>query len=317
MKVMNLNKKGLFILKIIFLVILFYWVYTLYIDKKNSINFDAISEVLTTKSWFFLVGSFLLSFLNLSIEAIKFQQVLLPQKVSFNDALKSVYAGASTGLLTPDRLGNFIGRTLHLSSLKNNWVISATLLGNFAQLFATILFAVIATLMYPTGVITLQISETLLNTLRFILFPSVFILFLLYYKSEYFLFVIHRIQFLKKTVDYLKGKSNKEKTRVLALAMLRYFIFVLQFYFALNAFGVAISLIATLIFLGFLYLFTTFIPSPFMGNLGTREAIAVLLLGLDSSFEGVVFASLFIWFINVLFPAILGSVFVIKTQDKL
>ena len=298
-------------------MVLCYWVYSLYTEKKETVNFTKVSELLTTQSVFLLVGAGLLSFVNTGIEALKFQHVLLPEKVSFNDALKSVYAGASTGLLTPDRLGNFIGRTLHLSQVKNSWVIPATLLGNFAQLFATILFASIALLIYPTGIVTLQISESLLSLLGWFLFPTVCLMMVLYFKSESFLFVVRKIKFLQKTVAYLNKKNNRDKIQILGWAILRYFVFVVQFYLILNAFGVHLSLSATLVFLGFLYLFTTFIPSPLMGNLGTREAVAVLLLGINNSLEGVVFASLYIWLINVLFPAVLGSFFVLKTQKKL
>ncbi len=317
MKVTNLKKTGLIIIKIIFLIVLCYWVYSLYTEKKETINFTKVSEFLTTQSVFLLIVTGLLSFVNTGIETLKFQHVLLPEKVSFKDALKSVYAGASTGLLTPDRLGNFIGRILHLSQVKNSWVISATFLGNFAQLFATILFATVALFIYPTGIVTLQISESLLSLLRWILFPAVCLMIILYFKSESFLFVVRKIKFLQKTAAYLNKKSNRDKIQILSWATLRYLVFVVQFYLTLNAFGIHLSLSATLVFLGFLYLFTTFIPSPLMGNLGTREGVAVLLLGGNNTLEGVIFSSLYIWLINVLFPAVLGSFFVLKTQKKL
>lgn len=57
-----------------------------------------------------------------------------------------------------------------------------------------------------------------------------------------------------------------------------------------------------------MYFVTTLIPSPFLGNLGTRELTAIYLLSTYNQPESVLVASLVIWIINVIFPAVLGFV---------
>ena len=60
-------------------------------------------------------------------------------------------------------------------------------------------------------------------------------------------------------------------------------------------------------FICVLYMVVTFIPSPFMGNLGTREAVVLLLLANYNSTAEVLSASIILWGINVAFPALVGK----------
>ena len=61
----------------------------------------------------------------------------------------------------------------------------------------------------------------------------------------------------------------------------------------------------------------TFIPSPFMGNLGTREAVVLLLLVNYNSTAEVLSASIILWVINIAFPAIVGSLLFLFNKVKL
>jgi len=95
----------------------------------------------------------------------------------------------------------------------------------------------------------------------------------------------------------------------LSLSIIRYLIFIGQFYILLFVFGIDLELIELLIFIGLMYFVTTLIPSPILGNLGTRELVAIYLLSYYNQPESILVASLLIWLINVIFPALLGFVF--------
>mgnify|MGYP001374290933 CR=1 FL=1 len=64
-------------------------------------------------------------------------------KYNFIDIVKAIYAGNLTALITPKRLGNFIGRSWILNN-KANHIITASVSGNISQLFATVLMAFMA-----------------------------------------------------------------------------------------------------------------------------------------------------------------------------
>ena len=57
------------------------------------------------------------------------------------------------------------------------------------------------------------------------------------------------------------------------------------------------------------YLITTMFPSLFLGKLGVKEAISVGILGMLGFNElSIFFASLIIWFVNSMGPALVGLI---------
>ena len=92
----------------------------------------------------FLLTVLIFQFINWILEAIKLNILLIDSdKYNFFDVVKAVYVGNLTALITPKRLGNFIGRSLILSN-KVDHVTTASISGNIAQLFSTVLMAFMA-----------------------------------------------------------------------------------------------------------------------------------------------------------------------------
>ena len=59
----------------------------------------------------------------------------------------------------------------------------------------------------------------------------------------------------------------------------------------------------------------TFIPSIALADLGIREAVALTIIGLESNNHiGILSATLVIWAINLVIPAIFGSVLIFKSK---
>ena len=102
----------------------------------------------------------------------------------------------------------------------------------------------------------------------------------------------------------------------LGVSILRYLIFILQYYFLFIGFEIPITILATTIMVGLLFGFVTFIPSLAPGNLGTREAISIILLG--GSIVGIQFSiiSFIVWFINVAISSLIGGLIILKTSRK-
>ena len=84
-----------------------------------------------------LVAIILLQFVNWLVEAFKFKVLLqTPEKPKIQLIIKAIYIGNFTALLTPERIGNFVGRSWVLKSIKKDTIVS-TILGNYVQ-FITI-----------------------------------------------------------------------------------------------------------------------------------------------------------------------------------
>lgn len=262
-----------------------------------------------------------MQFANYGFENLKWR-IILPDlsKFSFLKTQKAVYAGNAVGILTPDRLGTFIGRFTYLTEVSKTRITYSTFVGNYAQLVTTILFALIGATLSWNLSINFHFPEKLsLPSILLVLIPlSCIALFGLYHQIT-IVKIIGKIKSprVRSFIDKLRFMHQLNESRVhllLLFSIARYLIFVLQFHLSLKIFGSQESFLWTLSFCGLVYLFATIIPSPFMGNLGTREAIAVFLVASIGIEEIVVVSSLLIWLINIVFPSILGGLILLRKK---
>ena len=265
---------------------------------------------------------FIGQFLNWWLESLKFRALILKTApINKWDAVKSVYAGNAIGVLTPNKIGTFVGRALWLKDKDTVSVVSSTMLGNAAQLTTTALFGFLGFLIivcfgtqlnfinqgFPTYGLLISLLLVLFLGLLFF-FPS----FL--YKLALKIPVISRFA---QRISYFKYFRKKELLTVLSFSVLRYIVFGFQFILLLKLLHVNITITSLFTFICVLYMIVTFIPSPFMGNLGTREAVVLLLLANYNSAAEVLSASIILWVINIAFPAAVGSLLFLFNKFKL
>ena len=94
--------------------------------------------------WIISGAVILLMILNWSVEAIKWKALMERlNPISFKSALDGVLAGISTGLITPNRIGNFIGRTQLLDKELRTRATLLTFLSNLSQFVPSIFFGII------------------------------------------------------------------------------------------------------------------------------------------------------------------------------
>jgi len=292
-------------------------------QNKESLNFEGVvKHLLGFNGIMILIIVFIGQFLNWWLESLKFRALISKTElINKWDAIKSVYAGNAIGVLTPNKVGTFIGRALYLKEKDTVSVITSTMLGNVSQLTTTALFGF-------AGFLIVVSFETQLNFINqgfpiYALLASFILLLLLgvlffypsfLYKLSLKLPLISRFS---ERISYFKDFSKKELLTVLAFSVLRYIVFAFQFILLLKLLHVNITIISLCAFICVLYMVVTFIPSPFMGNLGTREAVVLLLLANYNSTAEVLSASIILWGINVAFPALLGSLIFLFDKVKL
>jgi len=103
-------------------------------------------------------------------------------------------------------------------------------------------------------------------------------------------------------------KSPWFRIQILLLSFARFVVFTMQFSLMLLAFGADWSweLIAAI---WQVYLLTMIAPSLILGKVGVKESIALFVLSTLSINEiTILFASLSIWFLNTVSPALLGLI---------
>ena len=277
-------------------------------SQKNLITLIAEDFSTTIIPYFILI--FLLQFVNWTLEALKFYFLLPDSKnLSFNQVLKSVYVGNLTAIVTPKRLGNFIGRNWILKD-KAQQVTISTISGNFYQLFITIIMA------FCSFLYLYFFKTQFLLELKYYFLLLVFFYLLLLFLIGYTIFnnnwhpIVNKLKLVKYfniSTDHLNSISSFKRIKVLFFAMSRYWIFIFQYYLLLKGFNITVDFLDVIILVGLLFGTVTFLPSFAPGNLGTREALSIFILG--GSALGIKFAlvSFLVWSVNVAFSALIGA----------
>ena len=261
--------------------------------------------------------------LNWGIEALKWQLLLSPlEKINFSNSLKSVFAGCSITMLTPNRTGEFGGRILFVSPENRIKAISATIVGSISQLTITIIIGVIAILNFTNATASYKLIKELpwiFN--QYVLVISIltgFILLMIFFRLNFLVNYLVHIPGLKKIsqhILFLNFFNRKILLRILFYSLLRYLVFILQYIFLLQVLHVEIDGLLCFGLLSIFYLAMAILPTIGFTELPVRATTSVLILGLFSeNVLGIQAAAFGIWIINLIIPSIIGSLNILVTK---
>ena len=251
---------------------------------------------------FYLIITLLLVPMNWFLEWIKWvitlniAEVQTTQKIKLN----AFFAGIITGMLTPNMLGNFIGRIYYFERRNRISLIVLTLVSNYAQFIASIVFGIIGILILGKIPVDFEIDQ-----FNFILIVIGLVVILFYFNFEWFFKFLKRKERIHLLIRNIK-RRRMYRWKILLLSFLRHGIFTLQFSFMLHAFGENLSL-ENVFWIWQVYLWVTIAPSLILGKLAIRESIAIWVLTLAGMGElTVLISSFLIWTFNLLLPTIIG-----------
>lgn len=253
---------------------------------------------------------------NWMLEARKWQ--LLLQKIEpkpFYKALASTLTGIAFSIVTPNKIGDFAGRILYLEDKNKLRAAIATLVSNLAQTIVTSLFGII-------GLVYFNISYPAL-------WPKILLglgigmgglLMIGYFRLDRISRWAGRRKWLKKAIipiKVLQRYSKKDLTRLLALSALRFTVYNVQFLILANLLGAQLPWWGGLLVTGLMFWMIAVIPSLFLADLGVRGFVAGLLFvqnGMAANGMSILAASYCIWALNLLLPAIVGSLLLLTTK---
>jgi len=263
---------------------------------------------------------FLLMFLNWGIEARKWQLLLIHlEKFSLLRSFKAVMAGCSITMLTPNRIGEYGGRIMYVSEEHRLKAISLTILGSISQLTITMLMGTVGLFLLKYGSIVSvekfdSVSWLLSPPLLFVSFIVTVILLLLYFRVRFITAIVSKIRFLKNLVRYIEVLDvfgGKQLLRILFLSFFRYMVFILQYVLLLKVMEVNIAYPVSFLLLTVFYLVMVLAPTVGFTELPVRATASVLLLKLFSTnIIGIQAAAFGIWLINLVLPAVFGSLLI-------
>lgn len=274
----------------------------LLVRRISQIEWKTIDFQLSTLLFISIV--FILMPLNYYLEWRKWKLALVAiQQLDDKSKAKNAFAsGIVSSFLTPAFSGNFLGRVFFYAA-EWRWKITVhSLVSNFSQFYVSLIFGFFSLLLLTSKKLVVGLNEYVI-----LAGIGLFISSIIYFLGDKIAhqLPVFRIQSMAKIVE-----SGPSRIQTLGLSFLRYLVFILQFVFALLAFGAEYD-VQLLLWIGLVYLLVTLTPSLFFGKVVVRESIAVTVLAWAGYASGIVlFASFSIWLINLLLPTFLALFFV-------
>ena len=272
-------------------------------------------QTLLQDRWYFLLGfPILLMLLQWYLEAIKWKLLMRStQKITDGFAFKSVLGGIALSVVTPNRMGEWVGRALFLPPASRPAGAATVFIGNLAQLCITLVMGEIAVLyILWSGA---DLSQTGLWNWSWFLLSVVSFFFAVLAIALYFGSpgLIHRLlqwrvlDAYKERWSYLGHLPRGWLFKALSLAFLRYGIFLIQYAWVLYVLA-DISWKEVLVFIPVFLLMLSIIPTFSIVELGLRWQLGALLIpSAREHLLEVTIGSSWIWFINMIVPACLGA----------
>lgn len=289
----------------------------------SSIDFNEIIKAAAKANITLITIASLLLIPNLYIQFYKWK---ITANVTLNEMSNSkiwlsLFYGLSAGVFTPARVGEYFGRAI---VFKDKSLISVTLATLLDKLFLLLIVSFLGSI---SGILFIHFYykvEYYLTLSLFIAVFSVFYFFLLMIFNDKFwnsflfekLKRSDKLKWLFNKIALFRKLDRKYALKMLAISIIFYFCFLLQYALLVEAFSNNSNYL-NYIWAGNLMMFAkTLIPPVSLGELGIREGASVYFLTILGESASVGFnASIFLFFINILIPSIIGFILLMKKND--
>lgn len=327
----NIHKTINFIINTLLLIAAYFFIYYQLVYDKDfkSDCFNIFYRILKKENLALFIIVIALMPANWIIESFKWQYLISKtEKLSFLDSLIGVFTGITTSLFTPNRIGDFIGKVFLLKK-SNHWkAILISLLGSMSQMLITFVIGSCSWMIILFFVF--KEAEFLSAYFGFLLITIIMIALIILFYFKVALITTNILKIIpdkwgriKKYLSILSHFSIKELKVVLTLSLLRYFVFNLQLFLLFRIFFIDLSLLESLMISGCIFFILSFIPSITLAEIGIRGSVAIVVFSIFSEYLGYDFGMFklestaalnILWVINIIIPALIGSVFILKLK---
>ena len=289
----------------------------------SSINFSEIVSAAKRADILLLVLASVLVLPNIYLQFYKWKitaNVVLQENHNSKIWL-SLFYGFSAGVFTPARIGEYFGRAI---VFKNHSVLQVTLATLLDKLFLLLLVAFFGSISSILFIHYYYNVTFYLTTGLFILVFALFYLFFWMIFNDRFwdnvLFTKLRdsikLHWLFEKIKVFRNLDKKYSTKMLLISFLFYVCFLIQYAVLVGAFSNHSHYLENL-WAGNLIMFAkTIIPPVSLGELGIREGASVFFITMLGESASVGFnASIFLFFINILVPSLIGLILLLKKND--
>jgi len=316
------NSRNLgYLLKATVLGVFIFLLYRSFHQQENlTLLFNTFTQKLQSDRISHLVIALLMVYLNWRLEAIKWQKLLQPvQSLTMKEAFRAVLIGLTTSIFTPNRIGEYVGRVITIDRKKKLGAVSALSLGSFTQLLMLSCLGILALGYLALHSYRLPYAPSISWFMAILLVTFVFI-GLLNISSIYRVLKIHFGSYWPKIWSQLDFLAKLPKGYFVAISWITFFrivIYVLQYWLLIRFFQIEVraDLAIATILVG--YFIQSGLPLPTLLALVARGEITLLLWNFFAVNElSILAASYGLWVINVVLPALVGMIYVMKIRIK-
>ena len=264
-----------------------------------------------------LVAVIVLMFVNWSVEAIKWKiSIRQVQQVSFAKAFKAVLSGVSFSVSTPNRVGEYLGRVMYMDEGNRLKTISITIVGSISQLIITLLMGGIGLVILRSTIEEGHlISSIWIKVILYGVLLALAVLTVFYFKLSWLTKWVDRLPGSNRFAYLVRALEDFNATlllTLLSLSLLRFIVFIIQYYLLFRLFNVEVTGWQTFWSVSVSFLILAAIPSFAIVELVQRGFVTKTIVGLYSTnIAGIGLATAGIWLINLIVPAIIGSLLIV------
>ena len=280
--------------------------------SNNSLSFTLFIENIKqtfSNQILTIIAVLLFTDANYILEIYKWQLLAsVEKKIDFFESFEQTLAAQTWAVFTPNKLGEYGAKALYFESKSRKKIILLTLLGNLAQLIATVFFGLFGLwFLFKNEMVFLPKIDFENYNLLFAFFGITIsaiglVIFYQFFRKK-----------LNKTQHYLKQLSHKFYTKIVIISILRYLVFAHQFYFLCYLFGINLPYTTLILLIFCVYIITAFLPVTAIFDWAIKGSAAVWVFGFFEINPLLVLTiTTIMWLLNFAIPSLLGSVFVLN-----
>jgi hypothetical protein len=308
-----------FLIKAGILVLAFVFIYHQYLQKGDSIQKfrELVGNISRQKVILTLSLVVALMVVNWVLESFKWRYLTRSlEKISVWAAIEAVFCGLTWAIFTPNRLGEYAGRVLFLPNRKRVYGVFAMAVGSFGQNVITNVVGLSALMWYLFTYYHLNtwiyviVCVSCINTIAFFL--------VMFFHIKWVVNLLDKIPYIKKFhrfFEIMGGYQKSELIKIMGFSLARYAVFSFQYYLIIHLLIPDIPAFPMMMLVFVFFFIQSAIPSLDLLDIGVRSgAAAILFVHVTDQALAIAAAVSSIWLINLIIPAILGSVFVFKLK---
>nr|WP_183562337.1 lysylphosphatidylglycerol synthase domain-containing protein [Mucilaginibacter sp. SP1R1]MBB6150382.1 hypothetical protein [Mucilaginibacter sp. SP1R1] len=296
-----------------------WYIYHQFHKKNNDLKqFQALTAHINSTHVIIAMGIVvLLMVVNWVLEAFKWR--FLTKRlvnISLWESIEAVFCGLTWAISTPNRVGEYGGRVMFLPNRKRIHGVFAMAVGAFGQIIMTNVLGLIAIIWLFYNYI--PINNLLFYGVILVSAVTLAVLLIFFFHIKWIVNLLDRVGFLKKYHKFFeimgRYKTN-ELLKILGLSMARYITFTIQYCIVFHLLIPQFAFFPMVMMLFVYFFITSAVPSLDLLDVGVRSFTAAHLFAYVTDQKIAVIAGVSsIWLINLIIPAILGSLFVFKLK---